>query len=232
MAEYFRVKNIVQIAGIIDKDEAQMLIECGAEYLGFPLCLHVNREDISESDAAEIIKSMKPPINSVLITYLNNAEEIIALCNYLNVSLLQIHGGISVDEISQLKFIAPHFHLIKSLIVRDNNISELETIVHNFSPYIDAFITDTYNPATGACGATGKTHDWSISRKIVELLPLSVILAGGLNPYNVGEAIREVRPAGVDAYTGLGDRTGRKSKELVKAFVSEARKAFANIFSV
>ncbi|MCK4688754.1 MAG: phosphoribosylanthranilate isomerase, partial [Candidatus Marinimicrobia bacterium] len=55
---------------------------------------------------------------------------------------------------------------------------------------------------------------------------------GGLNPYNVGKAIQEVRPAGVDAHTGVEDRTGRKSKELVEAFVSEARKAFAKMFSV
>jgi len=231
VAKDFVLKDIVQIAGIIDKDEARMLAECGVDYFGFPLRLYINKEDLSESDAAEIIKSMKPPIKSVLITYLNNAEEIIALCNYLNVSVVQLHGEISINEISQLKYIAPDLHLIKSLIARDNNISDLKTAVCNLSPYIDAFITDTYDSATGACGATGKTHDWSISRKIVEISPLPVILAGGLNPYNVGKAIQEVRPAGVDAHTGVEDRTGRKSKELVKAFVSEARKAFAKMFS-
>jgi len=232
VAEDFILKDIVQIAGITDKKEAQMLAECGVDYLGFPLRLHINKEDLSESDATEIIKSMKPPIKSVLITYLNNPEEIIALCNFLNVSIVQLHGEISVNDISQLKSIAPDLHLIKSLIVRDNNISELKTIVYDFSPYIDAFITDTYDLATGACGATGKTHDWSISRKIVELSPLPVTLAGGLNPYNVRKAIQEVRPAGVDSHTGVEDKNGRKSRKLVKEFVSEARDAFVKIFSI
>ncbi len=232
MAKDFVLKNIVQIAGIIDKDEARMLAECGVDYLGFPLRLTVNNEDLSESEAAKIIESIKPLIKSVLITYLNDAEGIIALCKYLNVSIVQLQGEISVSELSQLKLIAPDLHLIKSLIVRDNNISELKNAVIDFAPYVNAFITDTYDSATGACGVTGKTHDWSISHKIVELSPLPVILAGGLNSYNVGKAIQEVRPAGVDAHTGVEDRTGRKSKELVEAFVSEARDAFVKIFSI
>jgi len=232
MAEYFRAKDIVQIAGIIDKDEARMLAECGVNYLGFPLRIPVNKEDLSEMEAADIIESIRLPIKSVLITYLNNAEGIIALCKYLNVSIVQLHGEISASELSQLKLIAPGLHLIKNLIVRGSNISELKNTVHDFSPYVNAFITDTYDPVTGACGATGKTHDWSISRRIVELSPLPVILAGGLNPYNVGKAIQEVRPAGVDAHTGVEDRTGRKSRKIVKAFVSEAMDAFAKIFSI
>ena len=113
-------------------------------------------------------------------------------------------------EIVRLKSFAPDLTVIKSLIVEDNNLAELESSVAAFSPHCDAFITDTYDPATGACGATGKTHDWDISRRLVDISPRPVMLAGGLNPENVRKAIAHVRPAGVDAHTGVEGPDGRK----------------------
>ena len=99
-------------------------------------------------------------------------------------------------------------------------------LVTHLSPYVDAFITDTFDPVTGASGATGKTHDWTISRRLVELSTKPVILAGGLTPANVGEATRVVKPAGVDVHTGVEDENSRKNPYLVARFVHEARKAF------
>lgn len=92
---------------------------------------------------------------------------------------------------------------------------------------MDAFITDTYDPLTGASGATGKIHNWDVSRRIVEASQRPVILAGGLNPENVRDAILYVKPAGVDVHTGVEGPDGRKDEVLVKAFVSEAESAFA-----
>lgn len=91
---------------------------------------------------------------------------------------------------------------------------------------MDAYITDTFDAETRASGATGKTHDWKVSRQLVQQSPWPVILAGGLSPDNVQEAILEVRPAGVDAHTGLEDGSGRKSEEKVRRFVVEAKEAF------
>ncbi len=68
---------------------------------------------------------------------------------------------------------------------------------------MDAYITDTYDPVTKASGATGKTHNWEISKNLVELSAKPVILAGGLNPENVYDAILKVKPAGVDVHTGI-----------------------------
>jgi len=94
---------------------------------------------------------------------------------------------------------------------------------------VDAFITDTFDPATGASGATGKTHDWTVSRRLVERSPKPVILAGGLTPGNVRNAIRKVRPAGVDVHTGVEGSDGRKRRDLVRTFVAEARAGFASL---
>jgi phosphoribosylanthranilate isomerase len=88
---------------------------------------------------------------------------------------------------------------------------------------VDAFITDTYDPRTGRRGATGLTHDWSISATLVQLLDRPLWLAGGLTADNVADGVRATRPAGVDAHTGVEDpRTGRKDPARMRAFVANA----------
>ncbi len=165
------MQGIVQIAGVVDRAEAMMLVEAGVQQIGFPIGLTVHREDISAQDAAKIIRLLKPPAFAVLITYLNMAEEILDLCKRIGVRKVQLHGVISLAEIVRLKSFAPYLTIIKSLIVEDNNLTELKSSVAAFSPHCDAFITDTYDPATGACGATGKTHDWDISPRLLIFLP-------------------------------------------------------------
>jgi phosphoribosylanthranilate isomerase len=221
--------GIIQIAGIIDQEEAGMLVDAGVHQLGFPFGLAVHKEDITEKDAAKIICSLKASVSSVLITYLNEAEKILDLCKRIGADKVQLHGDISVAELVRLMSLFPDIIVIKSLIVREHNLIELESSVSAFSPYVDAFITDTYDPTTGACGATGKTHDWDISRRLVDISPRPVMLAGGLKPENVHRAITHVRPVGVDAHTGVEGADGRKDVDLVGAFVREAASAFANL---
>lgn len=229
------MQNVIQIAGVIDATEAQMLIDCGVHYLGFPLRLDVHKEDLSEDAAAAVIRSLPPSTCGILITYLDQAQEIAGLCHYLGAPIVQLHGDVSTETLVQLKALVPDLQIIKSLIVRENdlennpenNLADLSALVEELAPYVDMFITDTFDPATGASGATGKTHDWTISRKLVELSPKPVILAGGLKPTNVYQAIRTVRPAGVDVHTGVEAQTGRKSRAMVEAFTSEARRGFA-----
>jgi phosphoribosylanthranilate isomerase len=132
-----------------------------------------------------------------------------------------------VDQLRQLQQIAPELTVFKSLVVRAGNEPTLRQMVLETAPYVAAYITDTFNPATGQEGATGLTHDWSISRRLVELSPRPVILAGGLTPDNVAEAIRLVGPAGVDTHTGVEGPDGRKSAAKVRAFVEAARQAYS-----
>src|SRR5262249_17245928 len=120
----------------------------------------------------------------------------------------------------------PSLGIIKSLVVGERPIEQLHEVVDRTAPYVDAYITDTFDPHTGATGATGKTHDWSLSRQLVLESPRPVILAGGLHEQNVRAAILEVRPAGVDSHTGLEDAFGRKSGAKVRQFVAEAQAAF------
>jgi len=110
--------------------------------------------------------------------------------------------------------------------VKQGNIDELTATLRKFEPYVDAFITDTFDPVSGASGATGIAHDWGISKKLVGVSKKPVVLAGGLNAENVFEAIVKVRPAGVDAHTGLEDQHGRKDLEKCREFVAEAKRGF------
>ncbi|MFZ0390218.1 MAG: phosphoribosylanthranilate isomerase, partial [Calditrichia bacterium] len=84
-----------------------------------------------------------------------------------------------------------------------------------------------YDVKSGASGATGKTHDWEISRRLREISPLPLILAGGLNQKNVSEAIRQVQPAGVDVHTGVENSQGLKDEKRLQQFVRESRRAFS-----
>jgi phosphoribosylanthranilate isomerase len=224
-------RNLIQIAGVIDAPEAEMLRQCGVRYLGFPLRLPVHREDLTEEEAAAIIKSLAPPVLGVLITYLSEANEIAAFCHALGARIVQLHGDIDRDEVTRLKTLDPNLTVIKSLVIGMRDDKTLETMLSELSPFVDAFITDTFDPKTGASGATGKTHDWRVSRCLVELADRPVILAGGLTPENVKQAILQVRPAGVDSHTGVEDSTGRKSQEKVQRFLSEAKEAFALVRS-
>lgn len=213
--------GLVQVAGVRDAAEAALLVACGVRHLGFPLGLDVHEEDLPPEEAACVIATLPPGVEAVLITYQEGARGIADLCARLGCGIVQVHGRISLREIRGLRGLT----VIKSLVVgRDE---DLEGTVREFAPFVDAFLTDTFDAATGASGATGRTHDWRISRRLVEISPRPVILAGGLTPGNVRQAILEVRPAGVDSHTGVEGPDGRKDRAKVERFVREARAAFA-----
>lgn len=217
----------IQVAGVADAAEASLLVNCGVDVLGFPLSLAGRAADLSEADAAAIIRHLPATVDALLITYLQQAAAVAALGRRLGVQAVQLHGEVAVDEVRRLRASWPGLTIVKSLVVGRQPLAVLAGRARTMAPFVDAFILDTFDPQTGACGATGKTHDWSISRRLVATSPKPVILAGGLHPGNVREAIRTVRPAGVDVHTGVEGRDGRKREDLVRAFVAEARVAFA-----
>ncbi|WP_411152313.1 phosphoribosylanthranilate isomerase [Streptomyces sp. A30] len=223
------VNKLVQVAGIIDAAEADMVIGEGADWIGFALRLPSGKDDIAEQDAAVIIKGLEAPHAGVLISYLTDAEEVSEFCRELGVVAVQLHGDVATEELRRLKEIRPELFVLKSLVVKEDNADELLKLVDETHPYVDMYITDTFDPRTGAKGATGLTHDWSVSAELVRRSPKPLMMAGGLNPENVADAIRTVRPAAVDAHTGLEGPDGRKDRAKVAKFVTEARRAFDEI---
>ena len=143
-------------------------------------------------DNADIIAGLRPPAAGVLITYLDSAADVCELCRMLGVGVVQLHGDISRHEVQALRKRQPDLTIIKSLVVGQHPDEVLRSTIDSLAELVDAFITDTFDPVTGATGATGMTHDWSISRHIVELSEKPVILAGGLTRREFPKPRRDV----------------------------------------
>lgn len=211
----------IQIAGVSTLEEALDTIEAGADALGFtvrlPSGLH---DDLTEAKARGIVARLPPFVASVAITYVGQPREAVELCRYLGVTTLQLHGPFPTHEIPVLRVGLPHLKIIRAVhVTGESAVAEARALARQ----VDAIILDTYDPATGRHGATGRTHDWAISRRIVEELPVPVILAGGLTPANVAGAIAAVRPWGVDVHTGVESDDGRRDPARLRAFIAAAR---------
>ena len=220
------LKPFIQIAGILDQEEADLLVSLGVPYIGFPFKLDYHLEDLSLEDGKKIIMNLPKTTHAVLITYLNKAEDTMERADYLGTQFVQFHGDIATQELALLKEKRPQLTILKSLIIGKQPLSKIYSFIDAYSPLVDGFITDTFDPDTGASGATGKTHDWQVSQQIVQYSHRPVILAGGLHSGNVREAILRVCPAGVDTHTGVEDRNGRKDSDKAQAFMANALKGF------
>ncbi|MDX2170959.1 MAG: phosphoribosylanthranilate isomerase [Deltaproteobacteria bacterium] len=211
----------VQIAGVSTLEEALATADAGADALGFTVRLpHGVHDGLTEAKARGIIAALPPFVASVAITYVDTARDAVDLCRYLGVTTLQLHGPFPSPELPLIRAGLPHLKLIRAVhVTGPAAIAQARGLAR----HVDALILDTYDPATGRHGATGLTHDWSISRAIVDELRVPVILAGGLTPDNVAAAIAAVRPWGVDVHTGVENADGSRNLDTLRAFIAAAR---------
>ncbi|HVM96775.1 MAG TPA: phosphoribosylanthranilate isomerase [Candidatus Acidoferrales bacterium] len=211
----------IQIAGVSTLEEALALETLGVDALGFTVRLPDGvHDDLTEAKARSIITALPPFVSTVAITYVDNAREAVDLCRYLGVSTLQLHGKFPTAEIDLVRAGLPHLKIIRAVhVTGEPALIQARSLARR----VDALILDTFDPQSGKHGATGKTHDWNISRRIVESVPAKIILAGGLTPDNVGDAIRTVRPWGVDVHTGVEDVHGRRDIGRMRRFVAAVR---------
>ncbi len=213
----------VQIAGVSSLEEALAAERAGADALGFTVRLPTGVHDgLTEAKARGIVAALPPFIASVAITYVDTARAAVDLCRYLGVGALQLHGPFPTQELPLIRAALPHLKLIGVVHVTG---PEALAQARGLERRVDALILDTYDPATGRHGATGMTHDWSISRQIVAQVRAPVILAGGLTPDNVAAAIRAVQPWAVDVHTGVEDADGTRNLAKLRAFIERAKRA-------
>ena len=207
----------IQIAGVSSLEDSVRLINLGVDGLGFTLRLPSgNHDGLTEEKTKKIIAALPPLVGTVLITYITNPVEAVEFCRYLGVNTIQLHAPVEKGVMTEIKNLLPNVKIIKSVnVVNSSAIDESK----NYAKEADAIILDTYDPKSGRHGATGMTHDWTISREIVETCPKPVILAGGLSPDNVAEAIKFVKPWGVDVHTGIENAAGTPNHEKAAAFV-------------
>ena len=209
---------VIKVCGIQTVAEALGVIEAGANTIGMLLGVPDYVGDrITTEIAKQIVVSVPEGIRTVMVTHLLDVNEIIKIANYTRVTAIQIHNVLDTVGIEQLRQKLPDLELIKAIHIVDNSAIEQ---AKEYEPYSDMILLDT--KVKDRIGGTGQTHNWNISKRIVKELSIPVILAGGLNPQNVNEAISTVKPAGIDANSGLENEEGLKDFEKIRLFAREA----------
>ncbi len=211
---------VIKVCGIKSAEEALGAIDAGANTIGMLIGVPEYVEDKITSDLAkEIVNILPGNIRTVMVTHLLEIPKIIEIAKFTDVSVIQIHNDLSTDGMRQLKKNLPKIELMKAIHVMDN--TSIET-AKEYEPYSDMILLDSRT--NEKIGGTGKTHDWVISERIVNEINIPVILAGGLNPDNIETAIKKVKPAGIDANSGLENNNGSKNFEKIKIFAQAGSK--------
>jgi phosphoribosylanthranilate isomerase len=218
----------VQIYGTKSVDDALALAEMGLDFIGFGL-----REG-EEARVAELMAAVRDRVTIVLLPLVEETEKMVAAVKHLRPDVVHISTNVEVlglDQIEAFRDAVYPTKVMKAIPVAPAAYSHtIDSLAQAqaFDPYVDYLLLDTKlgddngDPMPGWIGITGKTHDWRVSRSIVEGCETPVILAGGLNPENVVEAIETVRPWGVDACTGLDLYPGKKDLDKCRAFITRA----------
>ena len=214
-----------KICGIRTEEDLKAAVESGADAVGFLLGqVHPSKDFILPGTAARLVRALPPWITPVIVTHLTEPDEILELSDRTGITTLQLHGGSSPSEVQRVRDGLPP---AGKVIVTIHPDSETDFVIFkDYYSLADAFLIDSFDRATGRVGGTGKTNDWSLAAKFVGESPLPVILAGGLTPENAAEAIRTVRPYGLDANSGLKNKeTGAVDPIRCKDFVAAVRNA-------
>jgi phosphoribosylanthranilate isomerase len=212
-----------KICGIRSETDLATAIDAGANAVGFLVGLtHWSEDKLDPVDARRLIRIVPPLVQAVMVTHLASPQDIVDLAAFLYVSTIQLHGEMDIDAICGVRSLAPGANLIRVVHVSgdaaaDDVIKQAKMVSH----LVDAVLLDSRTP--DRLGGTGQTHDWSVSQLVVAASRVPVILAGGLTADNVADAVRTVRPYGVDVNSGVETATGDKSPGLCGQFVTNAQ---------
>ena len=207
---------LVKICGITSAEDARVAVEAGADALGF-VFFSMSPRRTTVGRAAEIARTLPSTVRRVGVFVNEPREEMARMADAVGLDLLQLHGDEPPEALEGLPRPA-----IKAVRVGKGFASE-EAM--RYASKAAGILVDTRLPGeTQLPGGTGVSFDWSLVRGLAERVPF-LMLAGGLDPLNVAEAIRAVRPHAVDVSSGVESLPGRKDPEKVRAFVRAAREA-------
>jgi phosphoribosylanthranilate isomerase len=213
----------VKICGITNSGDARLTTGLGAHALGFNFCEKSPRA-VSPADAWNIRRKLAPFVSAVGIFVDWKPSAVTALSASLRLHAVQLHG----DECARhVDFCAKCLPVIKALHVGPDFSEKLFPRFHSASAFLLDATADANKPEQ--FGGTGRTIDWSLARKLAA--SQRIILAGGLTPENVAEAIRTVRPYAVDVASGVESRPGKKDPGKLRAFFDEVARAQRDLSS-
>jgi phosphoribosylanthranilate isomerase len=208
----------VKICGIKSERDLVMALNAGADAVGFITEVPVDSpRKISLAEASRLISKVPVFVASVLVIMPENAEQAVHMIQTARPAAVQIHNTLGIPELKKIK--ETGVKLIKTIPVSADSMTLIKQ-VSGLRGIADAVLLDTV--LDGKSGGTGVPHNWEISSEIVLRSGMPIILAGGLKPENVTDAIRTVRPYAVDTASGV-ETDGRKDEKKVMAFIKNAR---------
>ncbi len=218
----------VKICGIQNCKTATDVLSCGADAIGLNFYSPSPRS-ISVTDAQRIVEILPAHVTPVGLFVNHTLSEVVESCQQLNLNIVQLHGDEPPDYLAELLRHLPMLKIIRAWRMDKEGIVPLSSYIKSctqldvslFACLVDSHMKGTY-------GGTGKTVAWNQLAKEynqAEMPPL--ILAGGLTPTNVAEAISTVNPWGVDVASGVESSVGVKEISRIKKFISEAKKSFS-----
>ena len=215
---------LVQIYEVQTPEEAVALARLGVDHIGVLVGDCVFPRELSIAHTNGIFAAVPADKKRVALLLSADLEELGRVVAETRPDIIQVQAAIydfSVAMTRGLKTRFPQIPIMRAIPVIDEASIE---VAGSYRGVADFLLLDSWDPATGQFGALGRTHDWSLSRRIVDDVGTPVILAGGLGPENVAAAIAAVRPAGVDSKTRT-DRLDGSGKDLAKveAFVAAAK---------
>ena len=196
----------VKICGITNYEDALKAVELGASALGFVFA--PSPRAVDPAVAGKIIARLPPWIATVAVFVNEKPVKIMQVMAQGNIDWVQLHGEELPEECEQL-----NLKIIKTVKDNINIIPEYK---------VAGILLDAYDPARA--GGTGKLYDWNKAKE-AKKYGKPIILAGGLTPDNVKEAIAVVRPYGVEASSGVEKEPGKKDYKKMEMFIKTARSA-------
>ncbi|MEI6088355.1 MAG: phosphoribosylanthranilate isomerase [Bacteroidota bacterium] len=187
----------IKICCISSLQEAKMAIEFGASALGLVASMPSGPGTIDDALILEIARTIPPPIATFMLTCETSASEIIEHHHRTRTNTIQMVDELLEGSYNDIKLAIPSIKLVQVIhVIDESSVDEAIEIAE----HVDALLLDSGNPKAmiKELGGTGRTHNWGLSRKIVEQSKVPVFLAGGINANNVKIAIEEVNPFGID----------------------------------
>ena len=205
MANEKQVK--VKVCGMTSLKDALVAVEGGADAVGF-IFYKKSPRSVTMKTVREIVLELPPFVDTVGVFVDETAEQINKIADYCNLDIIQLHG----DE-------SPTFcKKIRRKVIKAFRIKDMQSVkkISNFQ--VSGFLLDTFSEKLH--GGTGKVFDWNLALPAKKFGP--VIMAGGLTPNNVQQAVRQIRPYGVDVCSGVESEPGIKDHKKVRAFLKNA----------
>lgn len=207
----------MKVCGLTKDEDLAVAVDAGADAVGFILGIPSSPRNLTLEKAERLVNKVPVFVDSVIVTAPKSFEWLIKVVQRVKPSAIQIHGKEQLD-FAEIRGKLGNTQLIKTVYVTEALDKEALEELKGF----DAILLDSFSK--GKYGGTGKIHDWGLSAKIREAVkPVQVILAGGLKPENVKEAILKVQPYAVDVASGVEQEPGIKDHEKVRAFVENAK---------